>query len=574
MREQHLDEQHELRAALREVTGLCAAVFGFSALVNLLIFTGPLYMMQVYDRVLAAHSVETLLALSVIALVMFVFIGLFDAIRGLVLLRIGARMQKRLDARVMVAALRRLEQTPGAAEGLAAEQDVEALHRLIASPVVVALCDVVWAPLFLAALFVFDAALGWLALGGGGFLVLLALMAGWLAREPLSVAAPPAAAAARLAAQMRVDPSGLRATGLSAGVLRLWTDHSMSALSFRVTAMDRTAMVGAATRALRMALQSAVLGLGALLVLRDELGAGALFAASVMTGRALAPVEIAISQWTMVTRALEAWQRLARLLESAPDISPRLPLPRPEARLEVRGLRARPPGATRPTLWIDRLELRPGQVLGVIGPSGSGKSTFARAVAAVWPPQAGSIRLGGAKLPLQDDTAVGYLPQTIFLIEGTVAQNIARFAPEPDHGAIIAAARNAGAHEMILGLPQGYDTRLAFGGAPLSGGQAQRISLARAMFGNPVMLVLDEPHAHLDHAGAEALAQTLRHVRAGGGIAVITAHRPVALALCDLILVLDEGRVRAFGPRDQVLRAMLQSSANTTLRAVATAARA
>jgi ATP-binding cassette subfamily C protein len=315
---------------------------------------------------------------------------------------------------------------------------------------------------------------------------------------------------------------------------------------------------GALTRTLRLVLQSAMLGLGAFLVLRGELTAGAMVAGSILMGRALSPIEMAVGQWAVIQRAADGWQRLDQLLSRVPAPHPRTALPRPRAVLEVEGLTIAAPGDRTPLLRQVSFRLEPGQALGVIGPTGAGKSTLARALTGVWQPLAGRIRLDGAALDQYDPEVlgrlIGYLPQRITLFDGTIAENIARLDATPDSDRIIAAARKADAHDMIVRLPQGYDTPVAATGSRLSGGQMQRIALARALYGDPVLLVLDEPNANLDNGGSAALNAAIRAAKADGKAVLIMAHRPAAIQECDLLLVIEDGTRRAFGPRDQVLR--------------------
>ncbi|TMV85079.1 ATP-binding cassette domain-containing protein, partial [Thioclava sp. BHET1] len=331
------------------------------------------------------------------------------------------------------------------------------------------------------------------------------------------------------------------------------------ALERHMATGDRAGAFTAATRNLRLLLQSAMLGLGAWLTLRGALTPGLMIAGSVLLARSLTPVETMLAHWPAIQRGREGWRQLAALLDRAPQTRPGLALPRPAARLDLSDVSLAPPGQRRASLRGISLQLAPGQILGVIGPSGAGKTTLARALAGLSPLLGGQIQLGGAPLdqypPDLYGRWIGYLPQQITLFPATIAQNIARLDPDPDPDAVLAAARRAGAHEMILALPRGYDSVIGPGGTGLSGGESQRIALARALYGDPVLLILDEANAHLDHPGSEALNAALRATRAAGGIAVTLAHRPSALRECDLLLILDGGRARAFGPRDAVLRA-------------------
>jgi ATP-binding cassette subfamily C protein len=430
--------------------------------------------------------------------------------------------------------------------------------------VLLALFDAPWAPLFVAAIFVFHPWLGGLAIFGGLVIVGLSWLNQHGTEAPLKGANLATLAADRQAENLKSDSELIQALGMSGAAfarLKLGRDRALEA---GLAASDLSGRYAVAIRTFRLFLQSAMLGLAAWLVLRQELSAGAMIAASILMGRALQPVEQAVGQWPVVTRARQARDRLSGLLAQTPPPPPRTELPRPKAVLDVQGLTVVPPGAATPVLRGLTFQLPPGQALGVIGPSGSGKSSLARALTAVWRPAAGRIRLDGATLDQYDpDTLggyIGYLPQRVTLFDGTIADNIARLQSEADPAQIIAAAKAAAAHEMILRLPDGYDTQVASIGSRLSGGQVQRIGLARALYGDPVLLILDEPNSNLDNDGSHALNQAIRTAKAGGASVLIMAHRPAAIQECDMLLVLNEGAVAAFGPRDAVLRETVRNA--------------
>jgi len=547
-----------LAQARRRNAGALWAVALFSLFTNALMLTGPLYMLQVYDRVLASRSEETLLALTLLAVFLFLMMGVLDHARGRVAARVGARMQGALDAPVFAATLARARRRRGAQTGL---QDLEAVQRLVASPVGLTLFDLPYTPLFLAAVFLFHPWLGCLALGGGALLIIIALINQSCAREPLTNAGAASLAADRMAGQLHAEADLIRSLGMQDAGFARWRRHRAMALAFTIRAADRVGGFGTLTRTLRLFLQSAMLGLGALLVLHGQLTAGAMIASSILMGRALAPIEIAIGHWPAIARARQGWTALAALLVEEPPPVARLPLPRPAARLQIQHVSVMPPGAFQATLRGVSFTVEPGQAIGVIGPSGAGKSTLARALTGVWPPAAGHIRLDGATLDQYDPEVlgalIGYLPQAVALFDGTIADNIARLAINPDPAAVVAAARAADAHEMILRQPQGYDTWITATGACLSGGQMQRIGLARALYGDPVLLVLDEPNANLDNDGTDALNRAIAGIKAVGGAALIMAHRPAAIRECDRLLVLDAGAPRLFGPTAEVLKRMI-----------------
>ena len=554
----------ELAAARAASRRAVVVAFLFSALVNLLLLTAPLYMLQVYDRVLVSRSEETLLALSLLMAFLFLVMAVLDHARGRIMARVGARLQAGLDQRVLSASFRRLAVAPQDVAALAGQRDVDAIARFWASPVMLAVLDAPWAPLFAAAIFVFHPWLGVLALGGGLVIVGLSWLNQRSSEVPSQTGNLAALAADRQAENLKAESEVIRALGMTRAAfarLQNWRDQALTA---GLTASDATGGYTVAIRTFRLFLQSAMLGLAAWLVLRQELSAGAMIASSILMGRALQPVEQAVGQWPVVTRARQAWLRLAGLLSAAPPEPPRTPLPRPQAMLEVRGLTVVPPGGAAPVLRNLDFRLLPGQALGVIGASASGKSSLARALIGVWRPDAGQIRLGGAALDQYDPDVlgglIGYLPQRVGLFDGTIAENIARLQTGTDPDRIIAAAQAAAAHDMILRLPEGYDTQVASIGSRLSGGQIQRIGLARALYGDPVLLILDEPNSSLDNEGGQALAQAVRAAKAAGAAVLIMAHRPAALQDCDLLLVLQDGAAAAFGPRDAVLRQMVRNA--------------
>lgn len=556
--------REELRAARAAGRGLLWAVALFSAFVNLLMLVGPIFMLQVYDRVLGSRSEETLLALFVLVAFLFAMMGLLDLARGRVMARLAAGFQSRLDRRVFTAALARSALVPGDQAAAAGLRDLEAIRQLLASPVFLALFDMPWAPLFLAAVFIFHPWLGWLALAGGAVLVVVTALNQANTRRAVLAAHAANQRAERLSDQLRDEADLVQSMGMRGASFARWAKARGEAMSESITATDRSGVYSVFSRTFRLFLQSAMLALGALLVLKGELTPGAMIAASILMGRALAPVEQAIGGWAAVQRAQEGWQRLAALLATVPADGPRTTLPKPRANLEANQLTVVPPGQNQAALRMVSFKIEPGQAMGVIGPSGAGKSTLAHALTGVWRPAGGWVRLDGATLDQYDPdvlgTYVGYLPQRVTLFDGTIAENIARLAPQPDDAAIVAAAQKAAAHQMILDLPEGYNTRVSQTGGRLSGGQIQRIGLARALYGDPVILVLDEPNSNLDNDGSMALNAAIRAVKAQGGSVLIMAHRPAAIQECDLLMVLDGGIRRAYGPRDEVLRSMVRNA--------------
>jgi len=552
----------ELRAARRESLGLYWFVALFSVFVNLLMLTGPLYMLQVYDRVLGSRSVETLIALSVLVFYLFAMMGLLDYARGRIMGRVAARFQARLDRRVFDAVIRKSAIAPDirSTTGLA---DLEAVQRLMAAPVLMALFDLPWTPVFLMGIWLFHPWLGMLAMAGGAVLIVIAVLNQRLTRAPQQAANLAVVEAEQVAGQIRGEAEMVQAMGMRDAAFDRWQKARARSLDGQIAAADLGGTLTTTTRAFRLFLQSAMLGLGAYLVLRGEMTAGGIIAGSILLGRALAPVEQAVGQWQMVQRAQRGWESLAELLSAVPPEAPRIALPRPRARIEAERLTVVPPGARQPSLRGIGFAVAPGQAVGVIGPSGAGKSTLARALTGVWRPAAGTIRLDGATLDQYAPEAlgrhIGYLPQRVQIFDGTVAENIARMSNAPDADQVVAAARMADAHEMILRLPEGYDTPLSASSAQLSGGQLQRIGLARALYGEPVILVLDEPNSNLDNEGNAAVNAAIRRFKAQERSVLVMAHRPAAIQECDHILMLDGGAVRAFGPKEEVLRKVVQN---------------
>jgi len=478
-----------------------------------------------------------------------------DHARAQIVARIGARLARELERPVFLAAMRLQARKPGDPLARGASQDLDTLQRWLASPVFLALFDAPWTPVFVALIYLFHPALGLTALAGGLCLIGLAVLNQVMVRGRLAAATDAGQAAERLGHALRAEAPVVAALGMTEAGLARWQAMRTRALQAALAGSDRAGFFAAATRGMRLALQSAMLAVGAWLVLAGELGPGAMIAASIIMGRALAPVEVAVGQWGSVQSARQGWHRLGQLLARQPPEGPHLSLPRPAGDLTVQDLVVVPPGDVRAVLREVGFSLRAGQTLGVVGPSGAGKSSLARALVGAWPALSGAIRLDGLALEAFDPRTLGrllgYLPQRVALFDGTVAENIARLDPTAPAEAVIAAARAAGAHEMIMALPGGYDTRVGTDdGERLSGGQVQRIGLARALFQDPVLVVLDEPDAHLDPAGLSALGDTLRLLKLRGATVVIVAHRPDALADCDRLLALDRGRVTRFGPPD------------------------
>lgn len=552
----------ELQAARGKSRALYWIVGIFSLFANLLMLTGPMYMLQVYDRVLGSKSEETLIALSLLVVFLYGVMGILDYTRGRIMARVGARFQADLDRRVFDAVVRKSAVAPDmrTQSGLA---DLEAIQRLLTSPVLMAFFDLPWTPIFIAAIFLFHPLLGWLAVGGGAVLILIALANQMLSRQPQMRAGQAGQVAGAMSDQLRIEAEMVQAMGMRGAAFDRWQKARSTALEEQIRATDVGGGFTSLTKTLRLFLQSAMLGLGAYLVLQGQMTPGAMIAGSILLGRALAPIELMLTQWPAVQRATKGWDALSELLGAVPAETARTPLPKPAARLVAKALTVVAPGEKTAALRGLNFELPPGAAMGVIGPSGAGKSTLARCLTGVWRPAGGSIRLDAAALdqyaPDILGQHIGYLPQRVQLFDGTIAENIARLSLQPDAAKVVAAAQKADAHKMILELPDGYDTRINSGQQRLSGGQIQRIGLARALYDDPVILVLDEPNSNLDNEGTQALNNAIRASKADGRSVIIMAHRPAAIQECDLLLVIDGGVRTAFGPKDDVLRSMVKN---------------
>lgn len=548
----------ELRGALMASKNLLIGVGVFSIFVNLLMLTGPLFMLNVYDRVLASNSKPTLYALFALVALLFLFMGLLDHARARVLSRAGARFQALLDSRVFDAVLRRSVAPSERSKPQSGLRDLETIQRVLSSPAPFALFDMPWAPIFLLVIFSFHWSIGVLALCGGLFLVLLTWLNEISSRKPMAESNQASAQSEAFSEALRRDGETVQALGMRGAALIRWQKVREVALNAAVKASDSTGGYATASKTIRFFLQSAILALGAGLAIEQLISPGQMIAASILMGRALAPVEQAIGQWSNVQRAKDGWNNLGELLAKTPEQIPRTELPQPKGALMAQNLAVVAPGERAPALRGVNFSIAPGQALGVIGPSASGKSTLARALVGIWHPAQGAIRLDGAALDQFDDDTLGanlgYLPQDVSLFEASVAENIARLSGDIDSEAVVTAAKRAGAHDMILRLPAGYDTPAGPSSGRLSGGQRQRIALARALYRDPAVLILDEPNSNLDAQGEAALVNAIKDAKERGRSVVIMAHRPSAIAACDFLLMLEGGQPRAYGPKDEVLR--------------------
>lgn len=551
--------ENPYRAALAKARGAFWGAGAFSAAINILMLTGSVYMLQIYDRVLPSGSRATLLGLFLIVVVLYAFLGLYEFLRT----RILSRTALGIEADVAPAAFRAW--LSAGREGQRDAQplrDVEAVRSFLSGPAPHGLFDMPWIPLYLGVLFLVHPWLGWLTVAGGLVIGLVALFNRRKTEADLPRAQSMEAAARSFAEQGLRTSESLRALGMEAAVGREWDSRRAAAQAALQKGGDIGEATSAFSKAFRLLLQSAILSLGALLVLRHELSAGMIIASSILSGRALAPIDQVIGQWKMIARARVSHHRLLAFFDARPPEPQRVHLPAPTGPVEVSRLTKFAPNRREggePARILSQVgfTLEPGDALGVIGNSASGKSTLARLLVGAWSPDAGEVRLDGATYdqwePEEIGRHIGYLPQQIELLSGTIGQNIARFDPAASDKAVVEAARLAGVHEMVLALPDGYATRVGPGETMLSGGQVQRVALARAVFGEPHLVVLDEPNSNLDAQGDTALSAAIAALREQGAIVVVMAHRPSALASVNKLMILQGGTMLRFGTKEEVL---------------------
>jgi PrtD family type I secretion system ABC transporter len=550
---------HELRTALASCRSALLGIAVFSGLINLLGLTGSLFMLEVYDRVLPSRSVPTLVGLAIITASLLVFQGVLEIIRGRMLVRIGNQIDWRLSDRIYDLVARLPLRTRGSGDGLQPVRDLDTIRSVLSGSGPAALFDLPWLPFYLAICFAFHPLIGLTALAGALVLVLLTLLTDRLSQRSVQKASLLGASRNRLAEASRRNAEVLASMAMSAQLLHRWRKLGVAYRNQQKSASDISGGFAASGRVLRMMLQSAVLAVGAYLVIHQEASGGIIIASSILTGRALAPVDLAIGNWKNFIAARQSWQRLEKLLALLPSQTAQLPLPAPTRILSVDKLSVTAPESDKVLVADVGFMLKAGSALAIVGASGSGKSSLVRALVGAWRPSRGVVRLDGASLDQWPPEAlgghIGYLPQDVELFEGSIAENIARFAPNPSMEAVLAAANAAGVHQLIVSLPDGYNTQIGEQGASLSAGQRQRVALARALYGNPFLIVLDEPNSNLDADGEEALTRAIMSVRARGGIVVIVAHRSSALAAADFVMTMVHGRQQAFGPKDEVLAA-------------------
>ena len=568
MKNRFINRASEISQALIRFKSTFVTVGVFSAIINLLMLVPSIYMMQVYDRVLASSNEVTLAMLTIMVLGAYVVMSALELIRSFILVRVGAAFDMDLNKRIYTASF---EQNLKQAGGNAGQSlsDLVTVRQFLTGNGVFAFFDAPWLPVYLVVIFFFEPALGWFALVGTVVLMLLAFINERVTKEPLAEANSMAVAANMLATNNLRNAEVIEAMGMLPNLMGRWFKMHGKFLHLQAEASEKAGLVGAVTKFVQLSLQSLVLGFGALLVIEGKMTPGMMIAASILVGRALAPVQQLIGVWKSFSATRSAWERLTALLEANPARESGMSLPKPLGALAVENVTAAAPGSKVAVLKGLSFTVGAGDVLGVIGPSGSGKSTLARLLVGVWQAQAGKVRLDGADIYQWNKAELGphlgYLPQDVELFGGTVSENIARFG-EVDAQAVVQAAQRAGVNDMVLQLPQGYDTVLGDGGAGLSGGQRQRLGLARAMYGDPSVLVLDEPNSNLDDIGEQALVNAIAALRKRGKTVVLITHRTSVIGITNKLLLLRDGMSDMFGPTDQVL-GLLQQNAQKALQA-------
>lgn len=538
-----------------------------SGLINVLYLSGSVFMMEVYDRVLPSRSIPTLVGLSLIVAALYLFQGVFEMIRGRILARIGAAVDEDLSQAVFQGQLAAPLTTRADGDGQQPLRDLDQIRAFLAGGGPSALFDLPWMPLYIVICFAFHPWIGWLAVGGAALLVTFTVLTDILTRSASKAAVSAAVVRNGIAEGARRNAEVVHAMGMAKRLGSRWGEANAQYLTHQQHASDVAGGFGAASKVFRMLLQSAVLAVGAYLVIDGQATGGIMIASSILTSRALAPVDLAIANWKGFVSARQGWRRLKEHLAKTASAEEPLQLPAPRAVLSVEQAGTGAPGSQRFAIQDVAFQLQAGSGLGIIGPSASGKSSLARMIVGVWPAWRGKVRLDGAALeqwnPEELGRYIGYLPQDVELFAGTVTQNISRFDHQPDAEAVVAAAKAANVHEMILRLPDGYETQVGDAGAALSGGQRQRIALARALYGNPFLVVLDEPNSNLDNEGEQALTAAIQSVRARGGIVIVIAHRPSALANVDLVLVMADGKIQSLGPKEEILGKVLRPVAGS-----------
>ncbi|PZM15069.1 type I secretion system permease/ATPase [Rhizobium tubonense] len=541
-----------------------------SAVVNVLALTGSFFMLQVYDRVIPGRSLPTLVGLGIIAATLFAFQGVLELIRSMLLVRVGAAVDEQFGETVYRSLIQLPSRMQISGDGLQSVRDLDSVRGFLSGPGPTALFDIPWMPFYLGLCFLFHVWIGATALAGAIILIGLTALAESKSRQPAAEAAKIANERNTLAEATHRNSEVVLSMGFGHSIGERWTDINRRYLANHLHSSNVTSTLATTSKIVRMMLQSGVLAVGAVLVIRQEATGGIMIASSILVSRALAPVELAIGQWKGFAAARASWSRLTKLMQQMPEDVREVDLPAPCETLRVEGLYLSPPGLKASIVRGVSFNVLAGEAVGIIGPSASGKSSLARGIVGLWQPYAGTVRLDRASIAQWDRRElgrhIGYLPQDVSLFDGSIAENIARFERDAPSGKIIAAAKAAGVYDLIVQFPDGFDTKIGDHGSALSAGQRQRVALARALYGDPFLVVLDEPNSNLDAEGEGALTKAIFGVRARGGVAIVIAHRPSALIAVDKVLVLANGQQLSFGPKDEVLKKATQTPAPTPIR--------
>jgi ATP-binding cassette subfamily C protein EexD len=555
-------EPTELELALRDCRSGFMSVGVFSMFINLLMLVPAIYMLQVYDRALGSRSVETLIMLTVILVGLFVTMALLQMVRSLILVRVGNRIDQSMNQKIFSAMFRQAIDRPGhqSAQPL---NDLTSLRQFLTGQGPIAFFDGPWLPIYIAVLFLFHTWFGVFAVIAALILIALAFANEKLTSAMLQEANSKNIMSSQYASSCLRNAEVVHAMGMENNLRSKWLDRHLSFLSNQADASDRAGILTNASKTLRLMFQSLMLGLGGYLAIKQEITPGMVIAGSILMGRALAPLDLIIGSWKGFSGARSAYNRLNELFDKYHTREPGMPLPPPQGYLGVDALVVVPPGGQAPAIRGVGFALEKGDMLAIVGPSAAGKSTLARAILGIWPLANGKVRLDGADVHQWNKTElgpyIGYLPQDIELFEGTISQNICRFG-DPDAGKVVEAAKLAGVHDLILRLPNGYDTPISVAGGVLSGGQRQRIGLARAVYGEPRLVVLDEPNSNLDDQGEQALLRALEELKKRDVTVALISHRKPILRLVDKMLVLSDGQAVAFGKRDDVMKGLQDGS--------------
>ena len=559
----------DLELALLECRSAFWSAAGFSMVINVLMLAPSLYMLQVYDRVVPTGNQSTLLMLTLILVLLFITMSIMEWVRSQILIRVSARLEIVLNQRVFEVAYKQSLYSGGQRANSQALDDLTALRQFMTGNGLFAFFDAPWLPIYIALMFVFHPLYGWFSVATSILLVILAIANELATAKTLAEANTTAMAGRGLINRHLRNAEVIESMGMLSNVRKRWLETTHKVLILQSTASSRAGLIAAASKVVRLTSQSLILAVGAYLVIEREVSPGMMIAGSILLGRALAPIDLMIATWKGFVNARGQYQRLNEVLTQMPAQQEQMRLPPPKGQIRFEEAQVIPPGSKIPALRGISLAIEAGDILGVIGPSGAGKSTFARAALGIWPAAAGKIRLDGADIVAwnRDELGpyIGYLPQDIELFEGSISENIARFG-EVDAEQVIQAAQMADVHDLILRLPEGYDTLIGASGGTLSGGQRQRIGLARALYGNPVLVVLDEPNSNLDEQGELALSNALQRLKQKHTTVILVSHRQTILTKVDKLLVLNDGQLAVYGPKEQVI-AHLQKQSQPAINA-------